>query len=697
MMDCQYVATQRGGVALVFEGHRYNKVRDGKDGTVYWRCSRDRQCPGRAVTVHSRIKKANNKHNHSPDNGMTAAKPILNSNSLITNTTGSSQSALAFDVAAALLRNHSAANHSSALNNHLTNHLSNHLGGHHSNNHHLNHHASGNHQSPANALKQNLNQNLNQNLTEATMAALLGGNLGGANSSSAAAAIASLLSQQQKHGGGSGAGLFGNSKSSLNNLANLNCSPLHSNQSGKTNADFLSNHLNDKLSSPAQLADSHKDNQQQFRDNLLSTGSTNYLSNASSSSASSSPLISLCGGQAATFQNTSSNHPRTAGQQFNHSGNQYNNKLDFNKPDYSKIDYSKLDLYGQFNNSANHGGQAANASNQSPANSFSFDQFKSQTKNSNSDKPQKLNSSIPSALSYLNNLNNLSNYNSLSSLTNRLGSPDWLGRGGGGGQQLNSPLSQLATGNGQLNQLFAQFELERLTARSGEQAASNKTPAAYSNGDEVRHKKFKPDHDSATKRDEECRQLNGLLKNVGDDRLMKFGKTKQLNDENKRAEELLKNGALDDCEFDAEDDENLDDPELDEKKELSGYLQEGATGALDLLKLGGLLGNPTAIFETLNQLSMSNPQMASAFALSLLGQLDQSANLQSTEANTEKGLPEEARHLPAGARCQPPNQLDSPDKRPQRSSTDEKTKSKLKAIGQLILGAVKTECAGIGE
>lgn len=66
-MECQYVATQRGGVALVFEGHRYNKVRDGKDGTVYWRCSRDRQCPGRAVTVNNRVKKANNKHNHAPE------------------------------------------------------------------------------------------------------------------------------------------------------------------------------------------------------------------------------------------------------------------------------------------------------------------------------------------------------------------------------------------------------------------------------------------------------------------------------------------------------------------------------------------------------------------------------------------------------------------------------------------------------
>ena len=81
-MDCQYVATQRGGVALVFEGHRYNKVRDGKDGTVYWRCSRDRQCPGRAVTVHSRIKKANNKHNHSPDNGVKSGQTIISSSQI---------------------------------------------------------------------------------------------------------------------------------------------------------------------------------------------------------------------------------------------------------------------------------------------------------------------------------------------------------------------------------------------------------------------------------------------------------------------------------------------------------------------------------------------------------------------------------------------------------------------------------------
>ncbi|XP_076316903.1 xaa-Pro aminopeptidase 1-like isoform X2 [Tachypleus tridentatus] len=65
-MNCQYVATQRGGVALLYDGHRYNKVRDGKEGTIYWRCARNRQCPGRAVTVYRHIKKVNNKHSHPP-------------------------------------------------------------------------------------------------------------------------------------------------------------------------------------------------------------------------------------------------------------------------------------------------------------------------------------------------------------------------------------------------------------------------------------------------------------------------------------------------------------------------------------------------------------------------------------------------------------------------------------------------------
>lgn len=130
-MECQYVATQRGGVALVFEGHRYNKVRDGKDGTVYWRCSRDRQCPGRAVTVNNRVKKANNKHNHAPE---------------------------------ASLRNGNAVTSSSGLANHpLSGHHSSHLSGHHHPHHHQSpssstsshHHHSGSHHLSSNRQQSN--------------------------------------------------------------------------------------------------------------------------------------------------------------------------------------------------------------------------------------------------------------------------------------------------------------------------------------------------------------------------------------------------------------------------------------------------------------------------------------------------------------------------------------------------------------
>nr|XP_027194443.1 xaa-Pro aminopeptidase 1-like [Dermatophagoides pteronyssinus] len=78
---CSYVATQRGGVALLYEGHRYNKVRDGKDGTVYWRCSRDRQCPGRAVTVNNRnLASSNFANNNNNNNSSHSLLPSNNNN-----------------------------------------------------------------------------------------------------------------------------------------------------------------------------------------------------------------------------------------------------------------------------------------------------------------------------------------------------------------------------------------------------------------------------------------------------------------------------------------------------------------------------------------------------------------------------------------------------------------------------------------
>jgi hypothetical protein len=113
----------------VFEGHRYNKVRDGKDGTVYWRCSRDRQCPGRAVTVHSRIKKANNKHNHNPDSCVKSGQTLLSAAQLhqlnsLTQLTGSANSAISAVVNSnnSNSHNHNAHIHSSSSNSTNNNH-----------------------------------------------------------------------------------------------------------------------------------------------------------------------------------------------------------------------------------------------------------------------------------------------------------------------------------------------------------------------------------------------------------------------------------------------------------------------------------------------------------------------------------------------------------------------------------------------
>ncbi len=35
----EFVRTHLGGAALHFEGHKYLKIREGKNGMVFWRCS----------------------------------------------------------------------------------------------------------------------------------------------------------------------------------------------------------------------------------------------------------------------------------------------------------------------------------------------------------------------------------------------------------------------------------------------------------------------------------------------------------------------------------------------------------------------------------------------------------------------------------------------------------------------------------
>ena len=35
----KFVKTHRGGMALHYEGHKYLKIREGRDGLLFWRCS----------------------------------------------------------------------------------------------------------------------------------------------------------------------------------------------------------------------------------------------------------------------------------------------------------------------------------------------------------------------------------------------------------------------------------------------------------------------------------------------------------------------------------------------------------------------------------------------------------------------------------------------------------------------------------
>ena len=63
----QFVQTHRGGKAMLYEGYKYLKIRDGKENT-FWRCERHRsQCPARATTFEGAVQSTRGEHNHPPD------------------------------------------------------------------------------------------------------------------------------------------------------------------------------------------------------------------------------------------------------------------------------------------------------------------------------------------------------------------------------------------------------------------------------------------------------------------------------------------------------------------------------------------------------------------------------------------------------------------------------------------------------
>ena len=58
--------TNRGGKYLHYEGYMYLKIREGKEGSIFWRCQLHKSgCNGRATSKGSSVV-VRNEHNHPP-------------------------------------------------------------------------------------------------------------------------------------------------------------------------------------------------------------------------------------------------------------------------------------------------------------------------------------------------------------------------------------------------------------------------------------------------------------------------------------------------------------------------------------------------------------------------------------------------------------------------------------------------------
>ncbi|KAL3116702.1 hypothetical protein niasHT_000780 [Heterodera trifolii] len=68
-MEIQYLQTQQGRLKMLYQGHDYYKIREGRNGQVYWQCVRFRSggCKGKAQVVNG-IVTVTNPHNHPPNN-----------------------------------------------------------------------------------------------------------------------------------------------------------------------------------------------------------------------------------------------------------------------------------------------------------------------------------------------------------------------------------------------------------------------------------------------------------------------------------------------------------------------------------------------------------------------------------------------------------------------------------------------------
>ena len=64
----EFVTTQRGARSLIYEGHKYLINRRGRNGRIFWRCAKSRQCKGAVTTKEDEIVSSRaDEHNHPPN------------------------------------------------------------------------------------------------------------------------------------------------------------------------------------------------------------------------------------------------------------------------------------------------------------------------------------------------------------------------------------------------------------------------------------------------------------------------------------------------------------------------------------------------------------------------------------------------------------------------------------------------------
>ena len=73
----QFIATKRGGRALSYGGYRYVVNRRSRDGRIFWRCGRSRDCSGSITTLIDITITSQKSHNHPADQAEIEGEKIV--------------------------------------------------------------------------------------------------------------------------------------------------------------------------------------------------------------------------------------------------------------------------------------------------------------------------------------------------------------------------------------------------------------------------------------------------------------------------------------------------------------------------------------------------------------------------------------------------------------------------------------------